>query len=136
MRTLLVDLLLAIPAVVSLAAGLMKLRYPREFRAAMISWRVVPATALVPISVALPTLEIAIALLAFASLDVAGLRVPAAAALVALFAAFVAGQVFIRWRTPAASCGCLGRKADRLGRATLARSIVLAALAVVALALV
>jgi hypothetical protein len=127
--------LVALPAVISLAAGVLKLRYQGEFRAAVVSWRVVPGTAVIPFARAFPLVEVFAGAIGLVSLVLAPLRYMGAMCLVVLYAAFTIGQLAVRSRAPAADCGCAPNASQRIGRKTLSRSAVLGSLAALGLVL-
>lgn len=127
--------LVALPAAVSLSAGLLKLRYHREFRAAVVSWRVVPGEAVIPFARTFPLVEVSAGAIGLLSLVLAPLRYAGALCMVVLYASFSVGQLAIRSRAPAADCGCAPNASQRIGGKTLARSGVLGFLAALGLIL-
>lgn len=127
--------LVALPAVISLAAGVLKLRYHREFRAAVVSWRIVPGGAVIPFARTFPLVEVFAGAIGLVSLVLLPFRYIAAMCLVSLYAAFTIGQIAVRSRAPAADCGCAPNASQRIGRKTLGRSAVLGSLAALGLLL-
>lgn len=116
---------------VLLWAGGVKAAVAREqFRVAVESWGV-PAQAVRPLAWGIPAWELAVGGVAGLAALSGRLGAPAAWLLAGTFALFLAIQLGIGWRRPAAECGCFGRPA-RLSRATISRTAILFGIAIVA----
>lgn len=121
---------LILAATVAIFAGVLKLRFRREFASAVVSWNLgAPRFSSAVIS-GLPWIEVTAGLLALAAIPLRVLSPAAPALLSLLFFALAAGQVAVLRRTTSATCGCFGRSASRVGPGTVSRSALLGCLPV------
>lgn len=125
-------LAIGIPASVAVVAGLIKLRFRREFASAVVSWSLVRAKGIRALTYGVPTVEIATGSAAV-GLMLMGRPVAAAALLALLFLLLAAGQALILRLGTNPSCGCFGRTAGPLGTGTIVRAAVLSLLPVAAI---
>jgi hypothetical protein len=125
-------LAIGIPASVAVIAGVIKLRFRREFATAVVAWGVLPPRGIRPFTTGLPAAEVAAGLAAI-GLTLMGRQVAAVALLAPLFLLLAAGQAVILRRSVNPSCGCFGRTAGPIGTGTIVRAAALALLPVAAI---
>ncbi|MGW6918022.1 MauE/DoxX family redox-associated membrane protein [Kitasatospora sp. NPDC054939] len=118
-------------AAVFAASALGKLRAPGEFAAALRGMEVVPDRLAGATAVAVPLVEVALALLVWASEPLTTWGFVLSAGLIALF---VGVLVSVLRRGIDASCSCFGSSTAPVGRAHVVRNLVLLAVAATGLA--
>lgn len=125
-------LAIGISASVAVIAGVIKLRFRREFASAVVSWGLVPTKGIRALTYGVPIVEVATGLAAV-GLTLIGRQVAAAAFLALLFLLLAAGQAVILRLRVNPSCGCFGRTSGPIGTRTIVRAAALALLPVAAI---
>lgn len=116
----------------AIAAGLVKLRFRREFTSAVISWNLLGPSGVRALPYGVPIGEVTIGLTALGAAATGHVRI-AAIALALLFLGMAAGQAAILRRSSSANCGCFAKTSAPIGWKTIARALVLALLPALAL---
>lgn len=124
-------LALTVAALVAISAGALKLRFRREFAAAVISWNLGAPRLSSALIAGLPWIEVTTGLLALAAIPLRVLSPATPALLSALFVGLAAGQLVVLRRAVSATCGCFGRSASQVGLGSVMRSTVLGFLPVI-----
>ena len=123
-------LTLALAGILLWAGGIKVIVARDEFRMAIKSWGV-PAHVVTPLAWGIPAWELTVGGLAGVGVLNGRASEPSAWLLSGTFAAFLAFQMGVGLRRPAANCGCFGRPAP-ISRTTMARTAILFGTAVVA----